>query len=260
MSHVIALMYHALYEHEEQLAALSAEERPYAVSTQSFEQQLQSLRSHGVELLDPATLDVAGNVRTRAVVVTFDDGHESNRTLALPILQKLGARAVFFVTTDFIGKPGFMTAAQVCELADAGMLVGSHGHTHRFLDSLDEAQLREELETSVRILAAATGKSIETISFPGGRFNATTLRVARELGLRRFFTSEVGRFRLDKGAPDLVPRIPVRRGMTHATFEPLALGVPHVLLRAQLLQRAKRWIRGLMGNDAYHRLYTRIAR
>ena len=34
----------------------------------------------------------------KSVVLTFDDGHESNYLLALPILQEFGFKAHFFIT------------------------------------------------------------------------------------------------------------------------------------------------------------------
>ena len=41
-----------------------------------------------------------------SAVITFDDGYENNYTHALPILQRHGLHAIFFVTTSFIGTKG----------------------------------------------------------------------------------------------------------------------------------------------------------
>jgi peptidoglycan/xylan/chitin deacetylase (PgdA/CDA1 family) len=38
------------------------------------------------------------------VLVTFDDGYLDNREHALPILQRHGIRALFFIATDYVGK------------------------------------------------------------------------------------------------------------------------------------------------------------
>lgn len=40
---------------------------------------------------------------SRPAVVTFDDGYRDNYTVALPILQRQGMQAVFFVSTGFLG-------------------------------------------------------------------------------------------------------------------------------------------------------------
>lgn len=44
----------------------------------------------------------AGTLPRRAMVITFDDGYADNAEVALPILQRHGLRATFFVATGFL--------------------------------------------------------------------------------------------------------------------------------------------------------------
>ncbi len=44
----------------------------------------------------------AGTLPRRALAITFDDGYEDNHRLALPILQRHGLSATFFVATRFL--------------------------------------------------------------------------------------------------------------------------------------------------------------
>lgn len=43
-----------------------------------------------------------GRLPPRALAITFDDGYADNCTVALPILQRHGMRAAFFIATDYL--------------------------------------------------------------------------------------------------------------------------------------------------------------
>lgn len=75
-----------------------------AVRAAHFAEQMRHLRRHHT-LLDGdalrAVLDGAP-LPPRAALVTFDDGLRNNATVALPLLQRLGIPAVFFLPTAFL--------------------------------------------------------------------------------------------------------------------------------------------------------------
>ena len=59
--------------------------------------------SFNVISLDRAVRDLeAGCLPARAVAITFDDGYEDNFSVALPLLQKHGLNATFFVSSGFL--------------------------------------------------------------------------------------------------------------------------------------------------------------
>lgn len=60
-------------------------------------------RSFNVMTLGDAVSQLAqGNLPYRALVITFDDGYADNAEVALPILQRHGLAATFFVSTGFL--------------------------------------------------------------------------------------------------------------------------------------------------------------
>lgn len=75
-------------------------------SAEEFERHLVSLKQHftlvGVDEL--CAFAAGASLPRNAVAITFDDGYRDNYELALPILQRHGCRATFFVATSFISE------------------------------------------------------------------------------------------------------------------------------------------------------------
>ena len=80
-------------------------------------------------------------------------------------------------------------------LLAAGHEVGSHSTTHVILSNETEAVQSEELHTARKELEAGLGITVETLAYPNGRyvdFDATTTRIAREVGYKIAVTVEAG--------------------------------------------------------------------
>jgi peptidoglycan/xylan/chitin deacetylase (PgdA/CDA1 family) len=69
-----------------------------------FEKQLEVLRGYFTPIgIDEVVRFVdGGSLPNNPVLVTFDDGYRDNRETALPILQRFGVKAVFFIATDYV--------------------------------------------------------------------------------------------------------------------------------------------------------------
>lgn len=142
----------------------------YSVAVDKFKEQLELIKQQGE-------------------IITFDDGLEDNFANAYPILKELGLKAYFFVMPDKIGTKGYMDWNQVKELAASGMIIGSHGMTHRILTELNETGINYELKESKRLLEEKLGIPIEYFSVPRGFYNARVVSLAKNVGYKNIFTS-----------------------------------------------------------------------
>lgn len=129
------------------------------------------------------------------LLFTFDDGKESNYTVAAPLLESFGGRGVFFVVPAFAecagtdraltfyrsrvnpdSKPGDeacedwkpMSPAQIADLAARGHAIGNHTLTHERLVGLPPAQLEREIGESARKLAGWTKKPVDAFAWTFG--------------------------------------------------------------------------------------------
>ncbi|MDH3977923.1 MAG: polysaccharide deacetylase family protein [Gammaproteobacteria bacterium] len=105
--------------------------RPGDVDKYAFDDQMSVLSDifNVLPLSKAIALMEEGNLPARAVSITFDDGYADNQEVALPILQRHGLSATFFLATGYLNG-GIMWNDSIIEamrLADKGELRISNG-------------------------------------------------------------------------------------------------------------------------------------
>lgn len=181
----VILMYHAVENPGSPSGYTEKGELIYVVSESDFREQIAMVADSGIDVGLPGE-----QAEGSSLILTFDDGHLSNHSIVLPILRDTGIKAAFFVTSGFIGTENHMTEEMIRELDDAGMIVGSHAKTHRFLTDLSDEEAGLELSASKEVLERIVGHTVDCFSAPGGRIDGRIERLAREAGYRWIFTSE----------------------------------------------------------------------
>jgi peptidoglycan/xylan/chitin deacetylase (PgdA/CDA1 family) len=126
------------------------------------------------------------------VQLTFDDGNASDAEIVLPALVRRGMKATFFVCSGRVDTPTFLSKAQVRELREHCMIVGSHGIAHISWRRLASARLREELEDSRRDLEQICGETIDAAACPFGAYDRAVLSGLRRARYRWIYTSDGG--------------------------------------------------------------------
>jgi peptidoglycan/xylan/chitin deacetylase (PgdA/CDA1 family) len=247
-SSTIALMYHALGE-----AAGPAADAHYTVATARFQEQLGLCARLG-----GAAVSARDWLAGRAgVILTFDDGHETNYHLGFPALVAAGAGADFFVNPAQVGTPGFASWTQLREMADAGMSIQSHGLDHRyFLTELTPQRLREELRRARLEIEEHVGRPVTLLAPPGGRSPARLQQIAEEVGYTHVLDSRPGPVRRAAGRRTLC-RLAVTAQLELPTLESWLRG-GRALRRAQLRYAALDLAKRLVGDQAYQSIRRRL--
>ena len=171
----IVLAYHSVGAHP----AGETGAELYAVPLDRFKEQMEHIKK-----VLGSRLEVVG------IDVTFDDGDITNYTNAYPILKEKRLKASFFIIGSRLGTPGYMGWDEIRELRDAGMVIGSHGMTHRILTNLSDEDLSYELNGSKKILEDNLKAGIDTISIPRGFYNEKVIDAAKRAGYKKIFTSD----------------------------------------------------------------------
>ena len=152
------------------------------VSPSEMEQQLAWLTENGYDAIWMEDLCHLEDY-DKPVILTFDDGYDDNYTELFPLLQKYNVKATFFVIAGSLGQTHKMTAEQVTEVSQSGLVsVQSHSMTHPYLNELDEERLDWELGECQRVIASLTGKIPNVLCYPSGGYNWLTIEVAKQNG------------------------------------------------------------------------------
>ena len=176
------LMYHAVHV----MDPSEASNANLIVDPDLFEAQIKALSKAGYYFLTPEEAYKAFTENAlpakKVVWLTFDDGNEDFYTIAYPILKKYKAKATNNVITGFVkkGNAGNLTVKQMKEMMAHGMSFQSHTVNHPDLSATDKATQKVELTDSIDFLENKPNTKVNTIAYPSGRYNQTTLDLAKK--------------------------------------------------------------------------------
>ena len=160
-----------------------------------FVNQISTIAADGFKVL-PMEDALEHEAPSRIVGLTFDDGYESLRTNAAPILSEHGFAGTIFLIANYIGRTNRWDARlagrkqrhldynDVFALLFDGWRIGAHGLTHTAFTLLDDFTAQRELAESKDLLEQRFGQPIISFAFPFGRFRLRHLEMALAVGYR----------------------------------------------------------------------------
>lgn len=245
------LMYHSVFRDGE-APAVPRSASTYHLSRSAFVGQLETIRASGHRVGSAG--DWLKDPNQRSIVLTFDDGWSGSFEIGVPEIRRMGWKATFYVTRDFIGREAFCDDHMLKDAAAEGMEIGVHGTTHRMLSGCSHREAVEEFQSCKSYLEDLLGVPIVHASLPGGDLNRTVLAAARDAGLQSLSTSIPGVNRPD--APRmLLKRVAMKDSTTaedvgrYCRFDvrreaarAMALQVPKAVLGIKTYTHLRRWI------------------
>lgn len=184
------LEYHMVTEHP------SPDAKPYVVPPEDFAAQLDDLAAQGYTTITPQDYARARKGKQqlpeKPIILTFDDGYEDNWRVVLPMLEERGMKAAFYMVTNKIGQPGYLTWDNLFDLERHGMEIGGHTANHLPLTTLSPEQQRDELRLSKLMLEWRGLKTIYSFSYPNGAYDDGIVAMLEEEKYLTAVTGEAG--------------------------------------------------------------------
>ena len=227
----------------------------YVVPASDFQQQMEKLASDGWR--GQNVTQSIDSFSEKTVCITFDDGAETDLISAAPLLSKLGFGATSYITVDYLGKPGYMSHAQVRELQAAGFEIGCHSLTHPYLTDIDDDRLHQETKVAKDNLEQIAGVRVDHYSCPGGRWDTRVTRAVKQAGFQTMATSSTG-VNFPSTNSFALARVAILNGMSSDDVFRISQGKG--LAGTQIKERARDAVKRCFGNSVYDSLRGLIVR
>ena len=210
-----------------------------SVTPENFARQMSFLHFAGVHPVTlaeaVAALQTGKPLPSRPVVLTFDDGYGDFASRATPVLQRYGFVATDYVVSGFVGRPAYMTAAQIHQVEAAGMVIGAHTLSHADLARSAPQAAQLQISAGHHQLEQLLGHAVDDFAYPYGSWNPEVEKLVLADGFRDAVTTQGGSW-LQLGDRGAWPRLHVDGGDDLAAFAAKALsGTPPATVE-QLLQ------------------------
>ncbi len=181
-------------------------------------------------------------------LLTFDDGGNSSILTIAGMLEERGWTGNFFVSTDFIDTPAFVSRQQISELRERGHVVGSHSCSHPVrMSGCCWEQLVDEWRRSCQILSAVIDEPITVASVPGGFYSRRVAQAAALAGIRTLFTSEPTRRSHVVDGCEVLGRYSIDRSVSIRQMTDIATGKLLPRLKQALMWQAKKIAKTIAG-------------
>lgn len=171
-----------------------------SIAPSQFAAQLEYLDAHGYRVMPLGELVTAlkrgRSIPDNAVAITFDDAYQSVFTTARPLLKDRGWPYTVFVNTAAVdaGHAPYMSWDELRTLADEGVEIGNHSHSHAHLPARRQgepeaawfARVRADIQQAQARITAELGRPATLFAYPYGEYTRALADLVTEIGMIGF--------------------------------------------------------------------------
>lgn len=205
------------------------------ISQENFEKQIKFIKESGFntvsikELKDYVNKGI--NLPENPVLITFDDGYESNYEIAYPILKKYNMKATIFVIGSSVGKDTYKESGekitphfninQAKEMVKSGVIeIQSHTFDMHQSKKFEKGKVREnilrfaqesekdyieilnkDMDQENSLIKEITGSEAYALAYPYGEYDDLAAVLISQKGIESTLTTKAGPNTIIKGIP-----------------------------------------------------------
>jgi peptidoglycan/xylan/chitin deacetylase (PgdA/CDA1 family) len=110
--------------------------------------------------------------KRKEILITIDDGFKSFYNNAWPFLRDNEIPFILFISTEPVGKKGYMSWDEIKEIERSKFtIIGHHSHTHEYLIDMDNSEFIKDIEIANKIFENELGYIPQIFSYPFGEYS-----------------------------------------------------------------------------------------
>ena len=139
-----------------------------------FKKQVEIIINNNLKFINPNEFaDNFGSPKSeKKVLLTIDDAFLSFYEVAWPYLKKNKIPFILFISTEPIGKFGYMSWNQIKEIEKEDFVfIGNHSHSHEYLTDYKFKDFKKDIDKSINIFKNKLDYNPIFFSYPFGEYN-----------------------------------------------------------------------------------------
>ena len=198
---ILSLMYHRFNENKYPSTNIQMD---------IFKKQIKIIKDLKYNFYDPKDLIKEFPIakREKKILITIDDAFSSFYEFAWPYLKEEKIPFILFISTEAVGRNGYMTWNQIKELEkETTVHIGNHSHTHKYLVDFENKNFMDDIDTSSIIFVEQLGYNPIFFSYPFGEYSSLVKKYISK-NFRFSFGQHSGVIDINKD-PHELPRFPI---------------------------------------------------
>tara|TARA_B100001063_G_scaffold236559_1_gene256488 strand:- start:1165 stop:2226 length:1062 start_codon:yes stop_codon:yes gene_type:complete len=162
---VLSIMYHRFNESKYPSTNIMME---------IFDQHMRLIKNSKFSFFHPNQFVEEFNIpkKDKKILLTIDDAFTSFYEEAWPYLKMNKIPFILFVSTEAIGKSGYMNWSQIKEIEKSGLgIIGHHSHSHEYLIDVSIDEFVNDIEVANKIFLNNLGYIPSLFSYPFGEYS-----------------------------------------------------------------------------------------
>ena len=139
-----------------------------------FKEHINIIEKSNYSFYIPSHLKKNFNIakKNKKILITIDDAFSSFYNVAWPYLKENKIPFILFVSTEAIGKNGYMTWKQIKEIEkEPFAFIGNHSHSHDYLVNFKNKKFIEDINKSISLFIKNLGYNPIYFSYPFGEYS-----------------------------------------------------------------------------------------